>query len=231
MKAKMIAHRGYSKFELENTAPAFISAGVKSFYGTECDVHKTLDNQFVICHDDNISRISGIDLFIKDARFDDLARVNLNDITKDNFVTYYHIIKLSDYIEINARYHKHCVIELKDVFTRDDLKEIIKIIQSFNYLENCSFISFISSNLFQLRDMGFDNEMMVLITEFKDEYLTDLIKYSLGIDILYKNVSKTLVDLIHSNHLKVNVWTVNDELEVKELDAMGVDYITTNWIE
>ena len=38
-------------------------------------------------------------------------------------------------------------------------------------------------------------------------------------------------DLIHSNHLKVNVWTVNDELEVKELEAMGVDYITTNWIE
>ena len=36
---KMIAHRGVSGLERENTCPAFVAAGVKSYYGIETDVH------------------------------------------------------------------------------------------------------------------------------------------------------------------------------------------------
>ena len=35
---KMIAHRGLSGLERENTCPAFVAAGVKSYYGIETDV-------------------------------------------------------------------------------------------------------------------------------------------------------------------------------------------------
>ena len=36
-KTKMIAHRGLSGLEKENTAVAFIAAGNKSYYGIETD--------------------------------------------------------------------------------------------------------------------------------------------------------------------------------------------------
>ena len=50
---KMIAHRGLSGLEKENTIAAFIAAGNRTYYGTECDIHLTKDNVFVVCHDES----------------------------------------------------------------------------------------------------------------------------------------------------------------------------------
>ena len=43
--AKMIAHRGLSGIEKENTNAAFIAAGNRSYFGIETDVHKTRRRQ------------------------------------------------------------------------------------------------------------------------------------------------------------------------------------------
>ena len=37
-----------------------------------------------------------------------------------------------------------------------------------------------------------------------------------------------LIDIFHKKNLKVNVWTVDDEKNLRKLEDMGVDYITTN---
>ena len=50
---KLIAHRGVSGIERENTAAAFVAAGNRSYYGIETDVHVTKDGKFVIIHDDD----------------------------------------------------------------------------------------------------------------------------------------------------------------------------------
>ena len=38
----MVAHRGVSGLERENTCPAFVAAGVKSYWGIETDIHYSL---------------------------------------------------------------------------------------------------------------------------------------------------------------------------------------------
>ena len=60
-QTKFIAHRGLSGLEKENTMCAFVSAGARSYYGVECDIHKTKDGKYVVCHDSNVKRVSGID--------------------------------------------------------------------------------------------------------------------------------------------------------------------------
>ena len=41
---KMIAHRGLSGLEAENTCAAFVAAGNREkYFGIECDIHRTLD--------------------------------------------------------------------------------------------------------------------------------------------------------------------------------------------
>ena len=47
-RIKMVAHRGVSGLERENTCPAFVAAGVKSYYGIETDVHVTADGKYII---------------------------------------------------------------------------------------------------------------------------------------------------------------------------------------
>ena len=40
---KMVAHRGVSGLEKENTMAAFVAAGNRSYYGIATDIHRTLD--------------------------------------------------------------------------------------------------------------------------------------------------------------------------------------------
>ena len=59
---KMIAHRGVSGLERENTNPAFVLAGVKSYYGVETDVRMTKDGKFIISHDGDLMRVGGLNI-------------------------------------------------------------------------------------------------------------------------------------------------------------------------
>ena len=54
---QVVAHRGLSGIEKENTNAAFVAAGNRSYYGVETDIHRTADGRFVVCHDDDLKRI------------------------------------------------------------------------------------------------------------------------------------------------------------------------------
>ena len=58
----IVAHRGVSGIEPENTISAFIAAANRSYFGIETDVHKTADGKFILTHDDNAKRVSGEDV-------------------------------------------------------------------------------------------------------------------------------------------------------------------------
>ena len=60
--ARMIAHRGLSGIERENTCAAFVAAGNRSYYGIETDIHRTADGQYIVVHDDDARRVAGVDL-------------------------------------------------------------------------------------------------------------------------------------------------------------------------
>ena len=48
---KMVAHRGLSGIEKENTCSAFVAACNRAtYFAVETDVHRTVDGQFVIFH-------------------------------------------------------------------------------------------------------------------------------------------------------------------------------------
>ena len=58
---KMIAHRGLSGLERENTNAAFVAAGMRSYFGIETDIHRTADGQFVVFHDDTTTRLTEVE--------------------------------------------------------------------------------------------------------------------------------------------------------------------------
>ena len=55
---KMVAHRGASGLERENTVPAFLAAGNRSYFGIETDIHRTADGKYVVIHDETTSRVT-----------------------------------------------------------------------------------------------------------------------------------------------------------------------------
>ena len=119
-KVKMIAHRGMSGIETENSSSAFVAAGNRSYYGIECDIHVTADGKFVVIHDDDTGRVANKDVNVEKSTFAELQKIKLKNMGKyDEESEVFQrrdlvIPTLEEYIGICKKYEKESVIELKN---------------------------------------------------------------------------------------------------------------------
>ena len=227
---RMVAHKGLSGIERENTVASFIAAANRSYFGIEADVHLTADGKFVVIHDKNTLSMSGVDLCVHDENFDKIREINLYDSDGTPRADL-KIPSLEEYIRVCKRYDKEAVLELKYIMPKEAIEEICNIIKQLNYLEKTTFISFDIENLICVRELYSNVQIQYLTCEFNDETVKLLKKYNMDLDIDYPSVNKELVDRCHSEGIVVNCWTVDDIGIANELINMGVDFITTNILE
>jgi len=227
---KIVAHRGASKLEKENTLSAFIAAGNRSYFGIETDVHVTRDNKFILIHDDTTGRVAEADVSVEDFFYDDLRKMNLKDIDDESFRIDLKMPNLKEYISICKKYEKIAVLELKNPMEENSVLGIIEQIKELEFLENVIFISFDYNNLVIIKE-HYPNCKVQFLTMNTDDLMEKILAYKMDLDIWYKIVTKELVDECHKNGIEVNCWTVDDpEIAVKMIDY-GVDYITSNILE
>lgn len=228
---KMIAHRGLSAIECENTNAAFVAAGNRSYCGIETDVHMTADGRLAVMHDDNIERMSGHNIVIEEATYDELKDITLYDREKNKTRGDLRIPLLSEYIGICKRYDKTAVIEIKNSFTDESIKKLMAEADSADYLSKTIFISFVWDNLVKVRALRSAQSVQFLCSEYTDALLDRLIENRFDIDIYYKAADRRLAEALHKNNLKVNCWTCDEREAGEGLAELGVDFITTNILE
>ena len=230
-KTKMIAHRGLSGLETENTCAAFVAAGNRSYWGIETDIHRTADSNFIIHHDPDTSRVGGKKLVIEETDFAVLQEFRLRD--KDGSYTRadLRLPSLEEYIGICKRYEKTSVLELKSAFTEEEIKEIIARIEKMGWLPHVIFIAFDYENLVKVRKVKPGQPCQFLTEQFSEDLLTRLIKDDMDLDIYYPALSERDVKRCHENGVLVNVWTVDKQKDAERLIDWGVDFITSNILE
>ncbi|KRY93709.1 U4/U6 small nuclear ribonucleoprotein Prp31, partial [Trichinella pseudospiralis] len=77
-KARIIAHRGGAGEHVENTLSAMLLAVEKKVDMLELDVHITKDEQVVVCHDDHLLRVAGVDSYISKLNYNELPFLKNN---------------------------------------------------------------------------------------------------------------------------------------------------------
>lgn len=228
---QMIAHRGLSGIEKENTNSAFVAAGNRNYFGIETDIHVTLDGKFVVFHDDTTGRICIDNMEVEKTTFDCLRGLRFTDIDGKKGRSDLVMPELSEYIRICKKYEKTCVLELKNVFKREDVFKICEIIEAEEYLDHVIFISFKLENLIYLRLKYPEQAAQYLVSTYGEGLKDLLVNEKLDLDIKYTALSKEIIDDLHAAGIKVNCWTVDDPERAKELVEWGVDMITTNILE
>ncbi len=232
---KLIAHRGLSGIERENTCAAFVAAGNRSYFGIETDIHTTKDGKFVVIHDETTTKVSQERYNIDVEKNDYAAVENLVLPDKDGTTVRkdIRIPLLKEYIKICKKYDKVCVLEIKNLFAESDLKRVVEEIKEEEYLENLIFISFVMENCKCLRKLFPEAEVQFLLNEkdVSSEILKTLCDYNLDLDINHVALDKEKVEMLHSKGIKVNCWTCDDKDRAEKLVEMGVDFITTNILE
>lgn len=228
--ALMVAHRGLSGIERENTISAFVAAANRSYFGIETDVYRTKDGKYVLFHDGTTGRIGLDNIPITESTYNLLSSVELTDVdgrTRSDL----HIALLSEYVRVCKKYGKKCVLEIKGQFEREHIKDVVDIIKDENYVDGVIFISFHICNLIYMRELLPDQPAQLLTGEINDNMLKMLLENKLDIDVIHTTVTEENIKLLHENGIKVNVWTVDDPQKGEQYAAWGVDYITTNILE
>jgi glycerophosphoryl diester phosphodiesterase len=232
--AKMVAHRGLSGIERENTCPAFLAAANRSYFGIETDVHITADGELVVIHDETLTRVTdgACEINVENCDYGDFKDVVLPDRDGSYARQDIRVPRLLEYIKICKKYDKVCVLELKNRFKREDIIRIIEQYRALEYLDKVIFISFSYENCVVLRELLPEAKIQYLTTaEVNDELINKLLEYKLDLDIHFGKLNPEAVEMLHSNGIEINCWTVDKKETAEGLAAMGVDFITSNILE
>lgn len=227
---KMVAHRGVSGLERENTCAAFVAAGNRSYFGVETDIHRTADGRYIVIHDDDVRRIAGQEEVVEETDFETLRAIRLTDL--DGKVRADLVLPtLEEYIRICKKYDKDSVLEIKNHFEPEDIDNVIRIIEAEGWLERTIFISFDLPNMICIREKLPQQRAQYLVSSFDDGLLDILKTHHLDLDIKYSSLSEEQLRACHEAGVQVNVWTVNEPEDARRLASYGVDFITSNILE
>jgi len=220
---RFIAHRGFSKEEKQNTVNAFRCASTSDAYGIETDVRITKDGVFVAFHDKSTARLSGKYKIIEETYFEDVQKLKVYDGQRRH--------KIPTFIEFlqNCKSgNKKAIVEIKSDLTKEQTENLIRIIESEDYLSNTVFISFNAQVLKFIREKVPSQPIQMLAMRFCKVDLEFLKEYRFGLDISHWQLTKDRVVKCHEHGIDVNCWTVNSCRRAGSLQQWGVDYITTD---
>ncbi len=227
---RMIAHRGVSGLERENTCAAFVAAGNRSYWGIETDVHRTRDGQFIIIHDDSTKRVADVAHLVEETDLATLRAISLRDLAGEPrgdlvFPT------LDEYIRICKQYRKEAVLELKNRFSPEDVGRIIAIIQAEGWLDHTVFISFSYENCACVRRLLPQQPGQYLCNAVQEDTIEKLLAHHLDLDVHWEGVTQAQVHACAAHGIRVNCWTCDDADVARRLASWGVTYLTTNILE
>ncbi|MFX1378001.1 MAG: glycerophosphodiester phosphodiesterase [Promethearchaeota archaeon] len=222
----IIAHRGASNLAPPNTLKAFQKAIELRADYIEFDVHQSKDGEIVIIHDAYITDINGQENYIKEMELNELKLINIGE--GENIPTLKELIKIA-----KGNIGLQCEIKATNFS-----ENLVKILEQENLIKNSIISSFIFKELLELQKLNSNLKLALLIPPEMDSS-HKLMKYSqkaidsnfYAIHPYFGLIDREFVKSIHQNDMLVNVWTVNEESEIKEVLEIGVDGIISDDIQ
>ena len=98
---QLVGHRG-SYWGVENTAEAFVNGARAGYDGLECDIKITADGEYVISHDDDLSRL-GHSVSIEGSTLASLQELELSQ-TRGGVAYTGRLCTLAEYLDICNQY-------------------------------------------------------------------------------------------------------------------------------
>lgn len=231
---RIFAHRGASGYAPENTLEAFALAARMGADGVELDVHMTKDGELVVAHDEALSRVSNGRGFIRDMTVAELKQLRFNkthpefpDATIPTLREVYELLGPTG-LEINT--------ELKTSHIRyEHIEEkCVRLAAETGMTERVMYSSFNSASLLLIKRMEPNARVGLLrnpLGKLNNRKVVDPwdLAHLVGIDAIHPHFSELLqyreAEKAHAKGMQVNVWTVNDEADIRRCLEAGADML------
>ncbi len=227
----MVANRGLSGIETENTIFAFLAASNRSYYGISCDLNLSRDNEIIVTFDDTLLRLGLLNIYIPSFSYDELKKFSLVDRKTSNLDANLYIPKLTDFLPICKSYRKIGFLNLGDSIKNDSIDRILEHIETFYDSRKINFLSKNKKQLLYLAKKVDNSNIFFDVAEVKEDDFDFCKNNGFNVNIEYNHISKEIVKDMHLVGLKVSTGVVNDKELAEKLIIHDVDYVFTDILE
>lgn len=223
-KPVTISHRGVSGGNSAQNTLAALEKTSRTYHPdyVEMDVQETKDGQFVVMHDFNLKKLTGINKAPQDLTLKELEKLKVTENgAKEPVVSFDTYLKRAN--ELNQK----LLIEIKN--SKNDSKDIIERFVK-KYEEN------ILTRQHILQSLTYQT-----VSDLKNANPNFYVGYILPFNIVgppvtpadfltmeYSTINRNFIDSAHQDGKKVYVWTVNDSDGISRMMFYGVDGIITD---
>lgn len=201
----VIAHRGNVKAGVENSIEAMQAAKKAGAAYSEMDVVMTKDKRFVVIHDNNLKRLSGVDNTVSNMTLKELQKLTLH---QGKFTS--HIASLEEFLAAAKAVKQPILIELKPYGhePKDYVERFLKVLKEQNATKDNKVMSL---------DLDVIQKVEKLAPEISTGYVIPihmgpLPNYAVDFYAVEEFSYNTLFALTAEQQKKdVYVWTINDE--------------------
>lgn len=230
MKSKIWAHRGASFYAPENTLEAFDIAVKQKADGIELDVQLSKDGELVVIHDETIDRLTNGTGYVKDYNLHELKQFNASKLFPH--YGFSEIPTLEEVYGLLKETNLTINVELKTgiIFYEGIEQKLLNLAKKMNMEDRIIYSSFNHYSLLNLKKLNKDVKIGILVSDL----YVDLVDYALklGADALhpigYMLRLPGFIEQCKEKNMKLHVWTVDNEEEIKLLNDYGIDAIITN---
>jgi len=224
-----VGHRGASYLAPENTLASIKLAWELGADGAECDVMLTSDHQVVLFHDKNAKKLTGENINIKEASWEQLKQLVLIP-RETNLPEYSHeTIPLLDEVLTHIPDDRMLVIEIKT--GPEILPHLQKVIAEHWKSGKISFIAFDFETIKQTKVL-YPELPCYYLSSFESDvnkHLELVVESDLdGVDLRHNIIDRELMERCHASGLDVWCWTVNDTETAQKMKELGVSAVTTD---
>jgi glycerophosphoryl diester phosphodiesterase len=227
----LLAHRGASADAPENTLEAFQEAMRQGADGVELDVMLCSTGEVVVCHDERLSRLAGVDWEVAKTPWWKLRRVDIGSLG-GRAPAY---VPLLEHVLAALPLDKLVNVELK-CETLDDGGLTARVVDVLDRAaaaeERVVISSFNAACLWRLAELAPHLRRGYLIDPdkafvFHGDILAPLVsKWS--VHPFWRDCTSARAARWREAGLRIAAWTVDDANEARRLRALGVDYVITN---
>ena len=227
---RVLAHRGLALEAPENTMTAFIAAVDAGATFLETDVHATADGVAVLAHDPGLERVAGRDARLSETLWKDLQQIDLGQGERVPGL-------------------REALLALPDARWNIDLKKDASVVPAVRAVVEARATDRVLLTSFSERRRRQAQALLPAVATSASQAIVGkaLVAQRLGLRAQLRRILAPVVALqvprrhrgveivtarsvaaFHAAGVEVHVWTINDEAEMRELLALGVDGLVTD---
>ena len=225
-RATVTAHRGDSAHAPENTMAAIRLAHENQADIIEIDVRETADGAYVVIHDESPYRTTGVKGKIGRMTLEQVKRLDAGSYFSEEYAgeRIPTLIEVLTYAKENDIFLN---IELKPAQTDHNYVEgIVDLIHQFEFEDQCVLASMSYKSIKRVKELDPDITTAYIMTVAYGEIGS--MEYADIFSLKHTYVSGQIVRDIRANDKSLWTWTVNRDLDVKNVLLFDVDSVITD---